>query len=501
MRLWLAATLLFSTAYANGETIKPTASGFPIDLTRSVLERGKDPQRTAHFVIPSFTKANAPKMALDAGFKATFNGNLASNPLFVASTKPGKGLFIVATLNNRVYALDEKTGATRWTKDLGASAHGIIGTPIVDAAARAIYLASDDSGTPRKHLIHALALDSGNELAGWPVEASKLSQGDYHFNAQDQNQRGALSLVGHILYVPYGGYWGDGGNYRGWVVAVDTTNPANVAGWATAGQQEGIWAPGGMASDGDGVFVATGNNGAEPKEHLDSEELIRITGMAVAHHDDANLFYPSVWRSGMDHGDLDYGSCSPAVILSTGGTPAKMIVSPAKPGHLYLLDSTNLGGKDGYVRDLLIASTTAESVYTTPTVYRSPSGLRVAITTRIGALCPGGAKDSQLMGLRLDTSVKPINPVIEWCAPTNEDEEIRRRAPSSTTTDGTANPIVWFMNGAKLNGYDGENGKLLYAGGTGDDDCARVRRHTSPIAANGRIIVGGDGHLCSWSVH
>jgi hypothetical protein len=55
------------------------------------------------------------------------------------------------------------------------------------------------------------------------------------------------------------------------------------------------------------------------------------------------------------------------------------------------------------------------------------------------------------------------------------------------------------MNGAKLNGYDGDTGTVVFDGGTGM--CGGVHRHTSPIAANGRIIVGGDGHLCSWSVH
>jgi hypothetical protein len=55
------------------------------------------------------------------------------------------------------------------------------------------------------------------------------------------------------------------------------------------------------------------------------------------------------------------------------------------------------------------------------------------------------------------------------------------------------------MNGTKLNAFDGETGAIVFNGGT--SDCLGVRRHTSPIAANGRIIVGADGHLCSWSIH
>jgi hypothetical protein len=348
-------------------------------------------------------------------------------------------------------------------------------------------------------MIHGLSIDTGNELAGWPVDVSTLSSGSYNFNSKDQNQRGALSLVGKVLYVPYGGYVGDGGNYRGWVVAVDTTNPSNVAGWSTSGQQEGIWAAGGLASDGNGVFAITGNNGSAPQTHLDSEEVIRIDGMAVPHRDNANLFYPSIWRTGMDMGDKDFGSCSPLIIMATGGTPAALLVAPAKPGHLYLLNEANLGGLAGEVRDVIVADTGAESVYTAPTAYKSPSGLWLAITTTIGAVCPGGNKDSQLMGIHLDTSTSPLTAMISWCATTNSDDTIRRRSPVSTTTDGTANPIVWFMSGTKLNAFDGETGSVLFNGGA--DDCSGVRRFTSPIVANGRVIVGGDGHLCSWSIH
>jgi hypothetical protein len=464
-----------------------------IDLTNSVLERGGSPQRVATWTQATLTKAMVmTKLAPDANFKATFNGGLQGVPLFVASSTAGKGMFIVAATNGTVYALDETTGGQRWSHSIGTGGHGIISTPVIDGTAKLVYVASDVGG---KHQIHALALNDGTEATGWPVDVTALGGGVDWQNAQ--NQRGALSLVGKYVYVPYGGYFGDGGTYKGWVVAVDTTNPAMKAGWSTVGQQEGIWAPGGMASDGSGVFAVTGNNGSVPQTHDDSEEIIRVDGLAVAHHDSANMFYPNIWSSGMDNGDKDFGSASPAVIMATGGTPAKMIVAPAKPGHLYLLDGANLGGYAGQVQDVTVAATNAESVYTAPTVYKSPSGLRIAITTTVGPNCPGAAMDSQIIGLKLNTAANPIQASIDWCAPMmTGDDNIRRRSTVSTTTDGTANPIVWFMNGSTLQAFDGETGTMLYSGG----NCGGVERHTSPIVANGRVIVGGDGHLCSWSV-
>jgi outer membrane protein assembly factor BamB len=505
-RLWSVGAICALAACSSSKPASPTgtagmgggAAGAlgAIDLAASVLERGKNPQRTAHFVEPALTTAAVmTKMAMDTTFQAKFSGGVAGVPLFAAGAKPGQGRFFVATTSNNVYALDETTGAVIWMHSIGSGGHGIIGTPVIDATKRAIFV---DADPPGHHVIDALSIDTGDELTGWPVDVSKLSSGGVTFNSPDQNQRGALSLVNGILYVPYGGYDGDGGNYRGWVVAVDVQNPSNVAGWATAGRQEGIWAPGGMASDGDGVFAVTGNNGSAPVDHLDSEEVVRVTGLAQAQRDDANRFWPTIWRTGMDLSDKDFGSCSPLVIMATGGTPASLVVAPAKPGHVYFLDSKKLGGLGGEAADLVVASTSAESVYVTPTTFTSAAGLHVVISTTVGAVCPDGAKDSQLVGIQLDTSTKPLTPKIVWCATTAANEDIRRRSPISTTTDGRSNALVWFMNGNKLNAFDGDTGAVVFAGGA--DDCAGIQRHTSPIAANGRIIAGGDGHLCAWSV-
>jgi hypothetical protein len=492
MKRILVSSALCLFAACSGSSSSGGSGGSPA----SVLERGGNPQRTAHFVAPALTTAAVmTKMAMDHTFTATFSGGVAGVPLFLAGPKPGQGRFFVATTSNNVFALDETTGAVVWMHSIGMGGHGIQGTPVIDTGTRAIFVAADPPG---HHIIDALSIDTGAELSGWPVDVSKLSSGGVTFNSPDQNQRGALSLVGGTLYVPYGGYYGDGGNYRGWVVAVDVKNPANVAGWATAGQQEGIWAPGGMASDGNGVFAVTGNNGSAPMNHLDSEEVVRVTGLAQAQRDDANRFWPTIWRTGMDMGDKDFGSCSPLVIMATGGTPASLVVAPAKPGHVYFLDGKNLGGLGGQAADLIVANTGAESVYVTPTTYTSASGLHVAISTTVGAVCPGGAKDSQIVAIRLDTSTRPLTPKIAWCATTAPDDDIRRRSPISTTTDGHSNALVWFLNGSKLNAFDGETGAVVFAGGA--DDCGGLHRHISPIVANGRIVAAGDGHLCAWSV-
>jgi hypothetical protein len=71
----------------------------------------------------------------------------------------------------------------------------------------------------------------------------------------------------------------------------------------------------------------------------------------------------------------------------------------------------------------------------------------------------------------------------------------------ATTTDGTSNAVVWFMNGTKLMGVDGDTGDTVFGGGVAADACAGVHKWTAPIAVKGRIVVAGDNHLCSWSPH
>lgn len=513
------------TAGSAGGSANAGASGAtPGVLNESVTQRGADSARTSHWVEPQLTKANAGKMALDANFKANFKGELTSSPLFLAGATPGTGRFYVATSENDVYALDEVTGGTVWQRNIGGHLvnaptclatpvhHGIISTGVIDETAHVLYVAA--AMADKHHEIHALDLNNkGAEVAGWPVDVSKLKSGNLAFNSPDQNQRGALSLVNGVLYVPFGGYCGDGGNYHGWVVAVSTKNPTQIGGWATQDKQAGIWAPGGLASDGNGVFAITGNtSGISQTDHTnsDSEEILRITELGTPHRDNVNLFVPNEWADPMNKTDKDFGSSSPAVFTVPNSTPSKVIVAPSKPGRVYFLDAANLGGLRGQFAEAVVADTNEQSVYTAPSVYQSPSGVRVALTTGVGSKCPNGG-NGNVMSILMQPGAsrdKAPMPKISWCGAINaNDNSTHYRSPISTNSAGSADPIVWMINGERLNGFDGETGALLYNSGAGatQSACAGVQKFTAPIAVNGRIVTGGSSggqaHLCSWSVH
>ena len=74
----------------------------------------------------------------------------------------------------------------------------------------------------------------------------------------------------------YSGYFGDCGNYRGWVVGVDINNPSNVHGWATTAIGGGIWGHSGVASDGTNMFVITGNTFNTGGNWMGGEAIIRL---------------------------------------------------------------------------------------------------------------------------------------------------------------------------------------------------------------------------------
>jgi hypothetical protein len=74
-----------------------------------------------------------------------------------------------------------------------------------------------------------------------------------------QHQRSALLLNAGILYVAYGAHTGDCGVYHGWVIAVPVNGPTRATAWVTEARGGGIWAPGGLATDGTSIFAATGN--------------------------------------------------------------------------------------------------------------------------------------------------------------------------------------------------------------------------------------------------
>lgn len=485
--------------------------GTPPAETDDVLERNKRASRDAHFMQPAMTKAAVAMTAADATFAATVDGAMWASPLYIANGPGGKGAFIAVTASNNVYAINETTGAKLWTRSIGMAPGntgagcgpntpiGILSTPVIDGATRTLYVAGaiGTNNEISRHEVHAIDIETGMEKAGWPIDVTGTKSGNVTFDTKSGNQRSALSLVGGKLYVAYGGHVGDCGPYHGWVMAFDTANPTMKGAWTTLGRGEAIWAAGGMASDGNSIFAVTGNrtpfgSNADDRSTTDSEAVIRLTGLAQVTRNDQNIFFPTTWKQ-MDRDDADFGSSNPVYLTVPGATPSNLLAALAKDGKLYLLNAANLGGMGGSasVVNLAVANGSM-SIKTSPAAYKSAEGTHIVFSTDSGAQCPGGGGGKSIVSV-LITAGSPPTAKVDWCAPLGGEVV----APIATTTDGNANPVVWYLNSGKLTAVDGDTGMNLY---TSTNTCSGARKWSSPIAAKGRIIAGADGKLCSWSV-
>jgi hypothetical protein len=131
------------------------------------------------------------------------------------------------------------------------------------------------------------------------------------------------------------------------------------------------------------------------------------------------------------------------------------------------------------------------AVKTAPTIYRTAEGTHVTFSTDSAAAgCPTTGSGARIVSVLLTGN--PLTGKVDWCAP----QSGQVTAPVSTTTDGTNDAVVWYVSANKLTAVDGDSGANLF---TSSNDCTGVRRWTSPIAVKGRIVVGADAQLCSWS--
>jgi len=465
----------------------------------SVLEHHGGPRREGVYVDATLTRASAATFHLDSSFQGAVAGAVYAQPLYFAGGPGGKDVVIAATERNVVAALDASSGSAIWTRNLGAPVPlsrlpcgnidplGITGTPVVDAAARRIYLdamTTPDGGATKRHLVFALSIDDGSTIAGWPVDVSaRVGFGATAFDSSVHNQRGALALVGGTLYVPYGGHWGDCGNYRGWLVGIPTANPAAPVAWATGARGGGSWSPSGVASDGTSLYLSTGNTiGASTWQG--GEALLRFSADPAFSGLSADSYAPGNWLA-LDNADDDLGGTGPVLVDVPGATPSALLVGLGKDGKIYLVDRAHMGGIGG---QLSVAQVTSNAIITAAASYTTSQGTYVVFRGN-GSSCPAG-QSGDLTAVRI-TATAPPTAVTAWCARQNG-----MGSPMVTTTDGSAEAIVWSVGAEgdqRLHGFDGDTGQVVYAGGGAGDALGNVRRFQTPILAKGRIFVGADG--------
>jgi hypothetical protein len=456
--------------------------------------------RSGNFTVPGLTWQRARSLHLDQAFQPRISGNVYAQPLFWRPPGSTSGRLLVATEDNNVYALEATTGHLIWARSLGKPVSrsalrcgnidplGITGTPVIDDATQSVYLdaAIADASGPR-HRIFALSLKDGSPMPGWPIDVADALRGaPQPFNSRDQNERGALTIVNGMLYVPFGGHFGDCGDYHGWVVGVSLSDRSKVIGWSTRARGGGIWAPGGISAVGHSLFVATVNTFGASSWN-DGEAVFRFAPDLHRTSDKRDYFAPPDWRV-LDQRDLDLGGTAPLPLVI--GNQA-FILALGKDGRAYLLDQNNLGGIGGSLASQVISQ---QPLRTAPAAYSIAGSTPVALHGP-GVSCPAPASDHQLTVLKISVGNGPTI-TKAWCGKVSG-----AGSPIVTTSDGSSDPVVWMLGAEgdnRLHGFKGDTGEPLFPAGAGP---AMVGLHhfQTLIATRDRLYVGADGQIYAFA--
>ncbi|MDE3102083.1 MAG: PQQ-binding-like beta-propeller repeat protein [Chloroflexota bacterium] len=285
------------------------------------------------------TSANVSSFgSVSTAWQAAVDGDVYAEPIVAAGTA------VVATERNVVYGFDATSGTQRWRTQLGQPVDastlpcgdirpvsGITGTPVADPASGTIYLVAFEQ--PAHHELYALDLRSGAVRWHRAVDAPGA---DPHVH----QERGALALANGRVYVPYGGLFGDCGDYHGAVVAAsaDGAGGALVSYQVPTPREAGIWATSGVTVDGSGrIFVATGN-GASQGAFDYSNAVIRLSPDLKVQ----GYWAPMDWLA-LSRSDTDIGSIGPTLVDNG------FVIEAGKNGDLYVLRAGALGGIGGEV--------------------------------------------------------------------------------------------------------------------------------------------------------
>jgi len=173
-------------------------------------------------------------------------------------------------------------------------------------------------------------------------------------------ERGALTITGGKVWVPFGGLAGDCSEYKGRVVGVNLDGTGSPISYTVPTTREaGIWTPPGPTVSQLKLFVAVGNGESgvgDPYDHSDSVLELNARAQLV------DSFSPSTWASDND-ADLDLGSQGPAIVAG------KWVYADGKSGTAYVLALDHLGGIGGQVSSGTVCKSFGGTAVVGSTVY------------------------------------------------------------------------------------------------------------------------------------
>jgi outer membrane protein assembly factor BamB len=307
---------------------------------------------------------------------------------------------------------------------------GITSTPVVDVASNTMYLVAKIGlgQAEAQFMLAAVDIRSGALIKSTLVEGEVLGSGngsvrlslnhhrDHHtvirFQPKFQHQRASLLLSNGILYIAFGSHC-DKGPYHGWLFAYDVPTLAPRAWFNTTpmccdicmdedgnlepyqGERGSIWQAGqGPAADAAGnVYFITGDGAFNGFTNF-GDSVLKLKPPRLHSFAVTSYFTPSNYGY-LDCEDEDFGSSG---VLLVPGTNA--LLGGGKPGTLYLLDRTDLGGIERYETHVLGQIAFGGHIHGSPVFWNSPAGPRVYVWSENEQL--------KSFGLRIRHRISPI---------------------------------------------------------------------------------------------
>ena len=451
-RGWVVGLLLLVAPGCVGQAAQPRSPSNPPSFAGSEAPAvagwptyHRDPSRSG-------SDPTTPSLLhpLQAWKSASLDGQVFAEPLVIG------GRIFVATEGDSVYALDVQSGRTLWRTHLGQPVSrsqlpcgdidpsGITGTPVADPQSGRLWLVAFVQ--PGRHELISLDLADGSVRARRSIDPPAA-------DPLVLQQRAALALSDGIVYVAFGGLFGDCGTYNGWVVGARTNGSGPLLSYrVNSNERAGIWGASGPAIDAAGdLYVSTGNGNSTGSFDF-GDAVIRLSP-------DLRLldwFAPGNWAN-LNGGDTDLGSMGPAIV------DGDLLFQAGKEGTGYLLRASHLGGIGGQAFMAHICEGAwGGTAYAAPYIY---------------VACSDG-----LTALRLGSSATFT---VAWRGP-------RFWAEPPVVTGG----LVWTVDrdAARLVGLDPRTGTMAFHLSLGSSP-----HFITPSAADGRIFVSAGASVVAVS--
>jgi hypothetical protein len=454
-----------------------------------------------------FNLANVNPNAFGKLFDIPTDGVVVGQILYLPDVSiPGKGrhnVVYAATMHDSVYAFDadSNTGANAsplWQVSLlppgatpvpitvqgcsgvtGWTEVGVVATPVIDSVSGTIYIVAKtyENGNSVFRL-HALDVTTGSEKFGGAVQITAtytLNGKTDTFKPLAETNRPALLLTNGHVYLAFGSNGCNAYGDQGWVISYNASTLAQEGAFNTEPGKAlaSIWMKGGglSADSASNIYGEAAEGSFAPGTNFGSS-VFRLTQSGNALQV-ADWFTP--WNQAyLSQNDLDLNDAVLLLPDQTGAHP-HLALAVGKEGTIYLLDRDNMGkycascttGDTQIVQELQqVAKHTGCLVYWNGMVYST------------GTSYP-------IMGWALSKGILSTTPVVQTPPQAGEHSPI-------ITSAGTADGILWQLNGTNLSAYNATTLVQLYSTSqtNGRDTLPPMPHFAQLMVVNGKLYIG-----------